>query len=427
MDAKLLLDAKRRGEELPAGDVRGFVAAHSAGMVPDYQMAAFLMAVCCRGMSKQETAALTKALLESGVELEWSAIAKPVADKHSTGGVGDKLSLVCLPIAASCGVAVPSLMGRGLGLTGGTVDKLESIDGFNATLGGVEFAKAVSRCGIAMSAVSPDVAPADGRLYALRDVTGTVASIPLITASILSKKLAEGAHALVFDVKCGSGAFMQTLDEARELAKSLVEGVKAAGRKATALITDMSRPLGRAVGNRNEVREALAILKCETSGSAAIAAETDLSVELASRMVALAKNTSLDNARSECRRNLANGSAYEVFAKMVESQGGKLSAMAPPPKGCVLKSPVAGTILDINALEVAKAALAAGALRRVKSDTIDPESGINLLVDVGAKVEKGGPIAEVVGRADALDVLARAFTIGSGEAGQKSLILEVVE
>ena len=236
---KMLLDRKREGFELSQDEIRDLVAGYTAGDVPDYQMAAFAMAVCCRGMSAAETLALTESMRDSGEKMDWSDVPAPTADKHSTGGVGDKLSLIIQPLAASCGVAVPSLTGRGLGLTGGTADKLESIPGYDASLSLADFKKVVATCGCSMTVQTAEIAPADKKLYALRDVTGTVASIPLIVASILSKKLAEGAQTLVFDVKCGRGAFMKTPEQATALARALVDGAKGAGRKACALVTAM--------------------------------------------------------------------------------------------------------------------------------------------------------------------------------------------
>ena len=257
MIAKLILDKKREGHALGSAEIREFVEGFTGGEIPDYQMSALAMAICCRGMNARETADLTEAMMKSGRCLAWDV---PTADKHSSGGVGDKLSLVIQPLAAACGVYVPSLTGRGLGITGGTADKLETIPGYNASLSLDDFEKVVKGTGVSMTVQTDEITPADKKLYALRDVTGTVASIPLITASILSKKLAEGAGTLVFDVKCGSGAFMKTREDAAALARSLVDGAKAAGRKAAALVTDMSAPLGLAVGNANEVAEALAWL-----------------------------------------------------------------------------------------------------------------------------------------------------------------------
>jgi len=256
-----LLDRKREGIELSPSDIHALIDAYTKGEVPEYQMAAFAMAVCCRGMSDAETLALTEAMRDSGDVMDWSSIPQPTADKHSTGGVGDKLSMIIQPLAASCGVAVPSLTGRGLGLTGGTADKLESIPGYNAALSLSDFMRVVASCGCSMTVQTSEIAPADKKLYALRDVTGTVPSIPLIVASILSKKLAEGADTIVFDVKCGRGAFMKTRDQAVKLARALVNGAKGAGRKACALVTDMDCPLGFAVGNALEIKESVDVLK----------------------------------------------------------------------------------------------------------------------------------------------------------------------
>ncbi|HBO99559.1 MAG TPA: thymidine phosphorylase, partial [Verrucomicrobia bacterium] len=240
MIAKFVLDKKREGRALGSAEIRDFVEGYTRGEIPDYQMSALAMAICCRGMNARETADLTDAMMRSGRCLAWDV---PTADKHSTGGVGDKLSLVIQPLAAACGVSVPSLTGRGLGITGGTADKLESIPGYNAALSLDDFRRVVGETGVSMTVATDEIAPADKKLYALRDVTGTVASIPLIVGSILSKKLAEGAHTLVFDVKFGRGAFMKTPEEARELAEALVQGARAAGRKSAALLTNMDAPL----------------------------------------------------------------------------------------------------------------------------------------------------------------------------------------
>ncbi|MBO7688551.1 MAG: thymidine phosphorylase, partial [Kiritimatiellae bacterium] len=331
MIVKLLLDRKREGGELEPDEIRELVAAYTRGDVPDYQMAAFAMAVCCRGMTAAETHALTDAMQRSGECLTWKG---PSADKHSTGGIGDKLSLVIQPLAASCGLSVPSLAGRGLGLTGGTVDKLESIPGYNACLSLDDFRRVVAACGVSIAAQTAEIAPADKKLYALRDVTGTVPSIPLIVGSILSKKLAEGADTLVFDVKCGSGAFMKTRADACALARALVYGAKAAGRKAAALVTAMDEPLGRTVGNALEVEEAIEVLKGGNGRDARCPGDVvELSVELAARMVSLEKGMALDEARAACRANLANGAAYARFAEMVKLHGGDLEAFAARPRG----------------------------------------------------------------------------------------------
>ena len=390
MIVKLLLDRKREGGELAPDDIRELVAAYTHGDVPDYQMAAFAMAVCCRGMTAAETHALTDAMQHSGECLTWIG---PSADKHSTGGIGDKLSLVIQPLAASCGLSVPSLAGRGLGLTGGTVDKLESIPGYNACLPLDDFRRVVASCGVSIAAQTAEIAPADKKLYALRDVTGTVPSIPLIVGSILSKKLAEGAGTLVFDVKCGSGAFMKTRADACALARALVDGAKAAGRKAAALVTAMDEPLGRTVGNALEVEEAIAVLKGAVVPSDVI----DLSVELAARMVSLEKGVALDEARAACRANLANGAAYARFAEMVKLHGGDLAAFAARPRGetRVVASPRAGFVARVDAEGIAQAAFELGAGRAKTDDVIDFAAGVTLAVSRGDRVEAGQPLAEL--------------------------------
>ena len=395
MIVKLLLDRKREGGELAPDDIRELVAAYTRGDVPDYQMAAFAMAVCCRGMTAAETHALTDAMQHSGECLTWPG---PSADKHSTGGIGDKLSLVIQPLAASCGLSVPSLAGRGLGLTGGTVDKLESIPGYNACLSLDDFRRVVAACGVSIAAQTAEIAPADKKLYALRDVTGTVPSIPLIVGSILSKKLAEGAGTLVFDVKCGSGAFMKTRPDACALARALVDGAKAAGRKAAALVTAMDEPLGRTVGNALEVEEAIDVLKGGNGQDARCPSDVvELSVELAARMVSLEKGVALDEARAACRANLANGAAYERFAEMVKLHGGDLDAFAARARGetRVVASPRAGFVARIDAEEIAKAAFELGAGRAKADDAIDFAAGVTLAVARGDRVAAGQPLAEI--------------------------------
>lgn len=430
---KLLLDRKREGAGLSAGEIRALVEGYSRGDIPDYQMAAFAMAVCCRGMNDAETLALTEAMRDSGACLDWSDILRPTADKHSTGGVGDKLSLVIQPLAASCGVAVPSLTGRGLGHTGGTADKLESIPGYNAALSLADFKNVVAQCGCSMTVQTAEIAPADKKLYALRDVTGTVPSIPLIVASILSKKLAEGASALVFDVKCGGGAFMKTRAEAVALAKALVAGAKGASRKAAALVTAMDEPLGYAVGNALEVKEAIDVLRCSQCAPADVA---ELSVEFAARMVSLAKGFDLDKSRERCRENLANGKAYAVFEKMVELHGGSLdafeSAYADVPS-VTLKTERRGYVAGIDAMCAARTALALGAGREKTEDAIDMAAGIVFAVKSGDKIEPGAPVARLYAgeRSENLDeaaaMLARAFAFSDAPPAESSLILEDIK
>lgn len=427
--AKLLLDKKREGHALGSAEIREFVEGFTRGEIPDYQMAALAMAICCKGMTARETADLTDAMMRSGVTVDWSDLPRPTADKHSTGGVGDKLSLVIQPLAASCGVAVPSLTGRGLGITGGTADKLETIPGYDAALSLDAFKKVVVEVGVSMTVQTDEICPADKKLYALRDVTGTVASIPLICGSILSKKWAEGAGTLVFDVKAGSGAFMKTPEEAHELATALVTSSRAAGRKAAALVTDMNAPLGFAVGNANEVAEAIAMLKGELTG-----AVVDLCVEQAALMVSLARDLPLDAARAECRARLADGAAFATFARMVAAQGGDLDRF-----DALLKKPTfkfriqamkSGYVTAIDAEKVGRVALALGAGRERAGDRIDPHAGVTLAVKVGDRVAVGAPLATLEkatgpeGLEKAAADLYKAFQIAPAAPEPKPLILE---
>ena len=458
MIVKLLLDRKREGQELAPDEIRALVAAYTRGEVPDYQMAAFAMAVCCKGMTDAETLALTMAMRDSGDCLSWDELPVPTADKHSTGGVGDKLSLVIQPLAAACGLGVPSLTGRGLGLTGGTADKMESIPGYVAGLSLADYRKVVAACGCSLTVQTGEIAPADKKLYALRDVTGTVPSIPLIVASILSKKLAEGAGTLVFDVKCGTGAFMKTRAEAVALAKALVTGAKGAGRKSVALVTAMDEPLGFTVGNALEVQEAIDVLRggqaAETAAPHTAAPHmesrhlggdrvptdvVDLSVELAARMVSLAREMPLDEARALCRARLADGSAWARFAEMVRLHGGDLEAFedaqrrigdAAPYR---LMSSADGFVASIDAQKVAQVAFELGAGRAQAADAIDPAAGVRLLVRHGDKVSAGQPVAELYApmRRERLAAAARlveeAVSFSDVASEPKPLVLEVVE
>ena len=428
MIAKLILDKKREGHALGSAEIREFIEGFTKGEIPDYQMSALAMAICCRGMTDRETADLTEAMMKSGRCLEWDV---PTADKHSTGGVGDKLSLVIQPLAAACGVFVPSLTGRGLGITGGTADKLETIPGYNASLTLDDFQKVVKEAGVSMTVQTDEITPADKKLYALRDVTGTVASIPLIVGSILSKKLAEGAGTLVFDVKCGTGAFMKTREDAVKLATALVGGAKAAGREAAALVTEMSAPLGRAVGNANEVAEALEILRGNVSPDRS---DVVLSVELAALMVSLTQDLPLDDARESCRARLADGSALAKFEAMVKAQGGDLEKFArlraQPTFKFRIQAMRSGYVTAIDAEKVARVALALGAGRMQTGDRIDPLAGVTLDVGVGDRVAVGAPLAtlEKSGDPEGLEKAAadlfKAFVISAAAPEGAGLILE---
>lgn len=429
MIAKLILDKKREGHALGSAEIREFVDGFVRGEIPDYQMSALAMAICCRGMTERETVDLTRAMMNSGRCLDW---AMPTADKHSTGGVGDKLSLIIQPLAAACGIAVPSLTGRGLGLTGGTADKLETIPGYNASISLDDFQKVVAEVGVSMTVQTDEITPADKKLYALRDVTGTVASIPLITASILSKKLAEGSGTLVFDVKCGSGAFMKTREEAVALANSLVSGAKAAGRKVAALVTDMDAPLGFAVGNANEVAEALAVL--EGRDAERYAPMVGLCVEFAALMVSLAKGVPLESVREECRARLADGAALAKFRAMVAAQGGDFDRFAAlrakPTFKFRIQAMRSGFVAAIDAEKVARVAFLLGAGREKAGDRIDPLAGVTLAVSRGDRVAVGAPLAtlETTHAPEALERnaadLLKAFIISPTETPADDLILE---
>ena len=431
MIAKLILDKKREGHALGSAEIREFIEGFTRGEIPDYQMSALAMAICCRGMNERETADLTEAMRNSGRNLEWDVV---TADKHSTGGVGDKLSLVIQPLAAACGVCVPSLTGRGLGLTGGTADKLETIPGYSCSQSLDRFQEITKTVGVSMAVQTDEITPADKKLYALRDVTGTVASIPLIVASILSKKLAEGAGTLVFDVKCGKGAFMKTPDEAKTLAAALVAGAKAAGRKAAALVTDMNAPLGFAVGNANEVREALDILKGVSGLASHVSAVTDLCVEFAAMMVALAKEIGIDEARAMCREKLEQGLAFEKFAEMVTAHGGDLERferlLKQPTFKFRIQAMKSGYVSEIDAERVARAAFMLGAGHETAGDRIDPLAGVTLAVKVGDRVAVGQPLAtlEKSTEPDGLDAAAaelyKAFQISPAAPEARSLIFE---
>jgi len=432
MTPKAAIEKKRFGGELSAAEIQSFVDGYMDGTVADCQASAFAMAICCNGMTAAETAALTEALMRSGRTLEWEA-EPPTADKHSTGGVGDKLSFIVQPVAAACGLRVPSLVGRSLGFTGGTADKLESIPGFKAALSLERFRETVLGTGLSMATQTDEITPADRKLYALRDVTGTVASKALITASILSKKLAEGAGTLVFDVRCGFGAFMKTREEARSLAEALVDGAKAAGRKAAALITSMDAPAGFAVGNADEVQEALGILRNESAGAPEV---RGTALELASMMVALAKDAPPDEARAMCEEKLADGSALAKFEAMVAAQGGDLAAfdsmMRRPRPKFVLQSTRAGYVAGIDAGKVAEASLALGAGRSAPGDAIDPLAGIILSVAPGAKTAPGAPLATLAksGAPDGLEqaaaILQQAFSFSRGPIAPQPAILDTI-
>jgi pyrimidine-nucleoside phosphorylase len=422
MGAVDLIRQKRDGGALDADGIRAFVAGATDGSWPDYQLAALLMAIVLRGMTTAEAAALTDAMVRSGTRLDLSDFGGCPVDKHSTGGVGDKISLVLAPLAAACGVLVPMMSGRGLGHTGGTLDKLESIPGFRTRLSLSEMRQVLRRVGCVLIGQTDDMAPADRRLYALRDVTATVESIPLISASILSKKIAEGIGALVLDVKVGRGAFMKTEARARELAASLIGIAESHGVRAEALLTDMNAPLGRAVGNSNEVVESIETLK----GGGPSDVET-LSVLLAARMVRLAGLVGTDTeAEARVRDALASGAALEKFRAIVEAQGGDPAVIddyGKLPGGAVeecWRAPATGFLTEVDAEAVGRASVALGAGRDRVDATIDPAAGIDLLLPVGSPVRTGDAVLVLRGRHAAQFEAARRWLDGGVMVGPDS-------
>jgi len=398
-----------------------FIAAHGRGEVPDYQVSAWLMAAFLNGLDPVETDALTQALLHSGRVFDWSSLGRPTADKHSTGGVGDKISLMLAPLVAACGILVPMVSGRGLGHTGGTLDKLESIPGFRTTLDPDAMRSQLDEIGVVMVGQGPDLAPADGLLYALRDVTSTVEFEPFIVSSIVSKKIAEGARAIVYDVKCGSGAFMKTLESARSLATRLVGTSKALGANAAALITDMNWPLGRTIGNALEVREA-----CETLHGGGPADTRALTLDLAAVMLRLAGAASDDRAaRARAQDALDSGAAWAKFVAMVRAQGGDETALDSPrdlcPAPVVAKVPAAadGVVAGCDCFAIGELVVGIGGGRRAKEDDVDPRVGLVVLREPGDRVRRGEPLAELhLAREDGAAVAraAACFTIAD-EAG----------
>ena len=425
-----LIGRKRDGEELGSDEIRELILGYARGEIPDYQLAAFCMAVYFRGLSARETFALTDAMIASGETLDLSAaLGRKVVDKHSTGGVGDKTSLAVGPIVAACGVPFGKMSGRGLGHTGGTLDKLEAIPGFRVELDRDEFVAQVRDVGMAIVGQTSELVPADKLLYALRDVTATVEQVSLIAASIMSKKLAAGAQAIVLDVKVGDGAFMKTLDDARRLAEAMIALGQHAGREVVCLLTDMDQPLGAAVGNALEVREALATLRGH--GPADF---TELVGEACARLLALS-DLGIDEAEGRRRAEDAvrSGAAERAWSRWLEAQGGTSdeSAIEAAPVVRVLEAPRAGTITRLGAIRVGNAALHLGAGRRTKADAIDHAVGVVCLRKRGERVEAGEPLAEIHARdetsaAEAAAEVAAAYEFGDGSVPARGVLLEVV-
>jgi len=430
MRAVDIILSKRDGRTLAREEIRFFVDGVTAGSLPDYQASALLMAILLRGMTAEETAWLTDAMVHSGVRVDLGDIPGAKVDKHSTGGVGDKTSLILAPLAAACGLIVPMMSGRGLGHTGGTLDKLEAIPGFRVGLSLDEMKTALRTVGCAMIGQTAQIAPADKKLYALRDVTGTVESIPLISASIMSKKIAEGIDALVLDVKTGSGAFMKTERASRRLAESLVSIGNASGVLTEAVITDMDVPLGRAVGNALEVIECVEVLKGRGPKDL-----TDVSVDLTARMLVLGRAVA-DRAAAETkvRDAIASGAGLERFRRIIEHQGGDprvvddYGRMPSAPGRHVIPAPRGGFVTYVDAEIVGRASVALGAGRDTVDAAVDAGVGIMLAATEGDPIRAGDPIFELHYRdraklPQAIEMLSRATAIGATRPAARRLIV----
>jgi len=428
-----LIRIKRDGGELPAEAIREFIDGVSSDGVPDYQAAALLMAVFLRGMTEGELSAWAEAMLRSGRVLDLSAIPGRKVDKHSTGGVGDKVSLCLAPLVAACGVPVPMISGRGLGHTGGTLDKLEAIPGFRTDLEVDAFIRTVGEAGLALIGQTSDLAPADRKLYALRDVTATVESIPLIASSIMSKKLAEGIDALVLDVKVGSGAFMKDLEQARELAETLCGIGRRAGKEGTAFLTDMNQPLGREVGNANETREAIEILRGGGPDDL-----LELTLQLGAEMLILGGVTrDLDDALQRIRQARRSGAGLERFRRCIELQGGDprvvedLSRLPRALHQHTVTAQDAGVVASIDTEQIGVAAMLLGAGRKSVDDRIDHAVGLTVLVRLGDELKVGAPLAILQyndeSRRDGAEAAIRgAFHLGREPITPPPLVYEIL-
>ncbi|MDC0935342.1 thymidine phosphorylase [Pirellulales bacterium] len=421
------IERKRDGGELTRDEIGAFVAGFARDEIPDYQMAALAMAIFLQGMNADETAALTDHMLASGDVFEWPSDGVPRVDKHSTGGIGDKVSLPLAPMIACCGLQVPMISGRGLGSTGGTLDKLESIAGFRTDLSMAEMRQVTTDVGCVISSASERLVPADRKLYALRDVTATVPSIPLITGSIMSKKLAEGLDALVLDVKFGSGAFMKTAELARALARSLVDTGRRMGVATTALLTDMNQPLGRMIGNAVEVDESVAMLEGGAPNDL-IDVTMALGVEL---LMATEKAAGTDAARAMLQQTIDSGAARERLAQMVAVQGGDLDASRRVAPASEATSAAEGYVAEVDAERLGQVIIVLGGGRKQKGDALDHSTGLEMQVRLGDKVAVGQPLATVFAPQAAVpeaEAMIREAIVLSNEAPPPSpLILDRVE
>ncbi|GMQ97593.1 MAG: thymidine phosphorylase [Acidimicrobiia bacterium] len=427
-----LIRAKRDGDELTPDEVAWIIRRYTQDDIPDYQLSALLMAIVFNGMTAPELGAWTEAMLHSGDVLELSAVDKPKVDKHSTGGVGDKISIPLAPIVAACGVAVPMMSGRGLGHTGGTLDKLESIPGFSVNISPDAFVEQLNDVGMVMVGQTETLVPADRRIYSLRDATGTVPSVPLISSSIMSKKLAEDLDGLLLDVKVGTGAFMKNVEDATELANTMVGIGNTHGTPVTAMLTNMDQPLGVAVGNANEIRESIAILK--GGGPSDV---QELTLAFAAEMLVLAGTAEPADARAVAEEAITSGSALETFARATELQGGDPAAILDPsvlemaPNEHIIEADRDGWITACDAYAIGTAAVRLGAGRATKEDTIDPGVGFSIHAKIGDLVTQGQPLASVVYRDthrldSALAASQDAWLIGEEKPDDVRLIFETI-
>lgn len=433
MNSSELIKKKRDGESLTEAEINFLISGYTESKIPDYQFSAFLMAAFINGMNVEETSFLTKAMLHSGKVIDLTSIKGKKIDKHSTGGVGDKTSLIIAPIVAAAGINVPMISGRGLGHTGGTLDKLESIPGFKTDLSISQYKSVLNKCGAVLIGQTLDVAPADKMIYALRDVTATVESIPLITASIMSKKLAEGIDGLVLDVKTGSGAFMKNQKDAEQLASSLINTAKAFKKNVIAFITDMNQPLGNYIGNWLEVYESIKVLKGELKNDL-----FELSLSLAGAMIYLGgKASSIDAGKKIASEKIASGEAFKKFLEIVKFQGGDSSYIVNPykyPKATYHKRLISmeyGFVDSINNYELGMAALELGAGRKTKETVIDPEAGIIFYAKIGTKIKQGDIVAELFSnKKDSLkiaeDKIFNAIVLSKKKTSAPKLIKKII-
>jgi len=428
-----IIEKKRDGKALAPAEIRSFINAYADGSLPDYQMSALAMAIYFQGMSPDEIAVLTDAMMRSGDLVDTSSLTVPVADKHSTGGIGDKVSLILGPLAAACGLAVPMISGRGLGITGGTLDKFEAIPGYRTNLSVPEFLEVVRQCGCSIIGQTERLAPADRKLYALRDVTATVPSIPLITASIMSKKMAEGIEALVLDVKWGAGAFMKTHEQARELGHSMVRVGASMGKKVSAILTRMDQPLGLTAGNTLEVVESIETLKGRGPTDL-----VDLTLALTGEMLRLCgKAASLDEGIAQARAALEDGRGLAIFREMVRLHGGNpnvvedYTLMPTAPHTTDITASSSGFVSTVDADAIGRAVLLLGGGRRMTSDSIDHAVGVSDLIKQGQHIEAGALLARLHHReseapAEVLALTRQAFSLSDTPPASHPLITEIL-